>query len=239
MKNKRHIMILLMGAISLLYGRVCFSQSVALGSLYAGANRMSLDSRYNIMDPAWGGQLGLNLKVGAKWIQFDYGLELNVKGLKMEYSHDMEADTGRKLESNNSITSYAVHTTIPVGVSLGYYSGDYEGCNIEGGSIVGGGFIDLGIWGQNWLKQSNVLSNRHSTIMEESNIYTQNCFGKSSIQRKRFDAGIYFGVALTTSVIGVSVIYRKGLLNLSNVDGCNYTSNGLFINLSYNFTYED
>lgn len=239
MRAQRFLWILLLDIMSLLSGSTCFSQSIVLPSLYAGTNRMSLDSKFKVMDPGWGGQLGYNIKAGAKWIQFDGSFELNVKGLRKEYNQTMTSETGREIESKNSMSSYALHTTIPVGISLGYYVGDNKGVDVEGGSIVGGGFIDVGIWGQNRLTQKNRLSNQHGLLTEESNTYKQNCFGASSIQRKRFDAGIYFGVAATTSIIGISVIYRKGLLNISNIDGYNYTSNGLFINLTFNCTYED
>lgn len=239
MKSRKFYMILLLEIIFLLPGSTCFSQSIVLPSIYVGANRMSLDSQYKILDPGWGGQLGFNIKSGAKWIQFDGGLEFNVTNLKKKYDQSMTSDTGRKLESKSSISSYAIHTTIPVGISLGYYVSEWNHTNIEGGSIVGGGFVDIGIWGQNRIKQDNRLSSQRSTLFEESNVYTQNCFGNSSIQRKRFDAGIYLGIAVTTSLIGINVIYRKGFLNMSNIDGYNYTNNGLFINLTFNCTYDD
>lgn len=239
MKSQRLLMILLLDIITVLFGSNCFSQAIVLPTLYLGTNRMSLDSRYKVMNPGWGGQIGYNIKAGAKWIQFDGGLELNVRGMKMKYNQTMTADNGRELKSENSISSYALHTTIPAGISLGYYVGDGKDSNIVGGSIVGGGFIDVGIWGQNRLTQKNKLSNSYSTLTEESNTYSQSCFGKSSIQRKRFDAGIYLGVDLTTELLGISVIYRKGLFNMSNIDGYDYTGNGLFINLTFNCTCDD
>lgn len=239
MKIHKYLRILVFTIILVFPALTCFSQAITLPSLYVGTNRMSLDSKFNVLNPGWGGQLGFNMKVGCKWIQFDAGLEFNVKGLNKKYNQLMSFENGVELESKNSISSYALHTTLPVGLSLGYYKGDFEGYNVMGASLVGGGYIDLGIWGQNRLKQNNTLFNRNSNKYEESNVYTQNCFGDASIQRKRFDAGIYFGIAATTDIIGVSVIYRKGFLNMSNIDGYKFTNNGLFINLTLNCTKDD
>lgn len=240
MKSSFIVKILIVNLIFLLSTSTCFSQEIMLPSVYVGTNRFSLSSKYDVLNPGWGGQLGFNTKVGSKWIQFDASLEFDVKGLRKKYSQTMTAETGRTMESNNSITSYALHAVIPLGISIGYYAPEIDNSeyNILGASLVGGGFIDLGIWGENRLKQENRLSNTH-IINEESTVYTQNCFGGNALQRKRFDAGIYFGIAATTQIIGVSIVYRKGFLNVSNIDKLTCNNNGLYINLTINCTYEN
>lgn len=239
-KSNQTVKMLITGIMCLLSAAICCAQQIALPSLYVGTNRASLDSRYEVLDPGWGGQLGFNLKIGGKWIQFDGGLEFDVKGFRKKYDQTISSESGRNIESNNSITSYGLHTVLPLGLSLGYYvPDDLEGGNILGASVVGGGFIDLGIWGETSLTQKNRLSHNNNVLFEESNTYKQNCFGSHSLQRKRFDAGIYFGLAATTNIVGISVIYRKGLLNVSNIDNLSYKNNGLYINLTLNLTQYD
>lgn len=239
-KSNKTVKILMTCLMWLLSTSICGAQQIVLPSLYVGTNRASLKSRYDILDPGWGGQIGFNLKIGGKWIQFDGGLEFDVKGFRKKYDQIISSESGRMIESNNLITSYGLHTVLPLGLSLGYYvPDDLDGGNILGASVVGGGFIDLGIWGENSLTQKNRLSDHNHVLFEESNTYTQNCFGSHSLQRKRFDAGIYFGLAATTNVVGISVIYRKGFLNMSNIDNLSYKNNGLYINLTLNLTQYD
>lgn len=219
------------------------AQKVLEGELYGGTNISKFETIFNDYDNFWGGQGGFIMKLGAKWIQFEGGLEYDYKGTKYIQNITVGSSTDHSFHIDNETkVKYAGHyITIPLSVALGYWNiterNDREGI---GFTVSGGGYINVGVAGQIKSRTTSLYYEGNSPVWEaDPESFSTKVFGDSPHQIKRFDAGWSVGCMFGAgSIFRIGASYRHGLINISNLKGYKICNREILVNLIFGLNFD-
>lgn len=205
--------------------------------IYGGTNFSNLHTKYKEYDYALGGQGGLMIKVGNRFIQFESGLEYSYQA----YKYDNKVDVGYVNNSNRETikinTTFASHhITIPASIALGVW--DDEGYG--GISVSGGVYADAGLYGRTTVEEKRLFYKGHILeYVSDETKYKTNLYGDLNHQKKRFDAGWQVGCLIGIgTVIRIGATYRHGLINISNIPHYKQYNKCFMINLLFCISHE-
>lgn len=194
------------------------AEEVLEGGFYLGGNITKMRNDIFPYDPRWGFQLGGYLRAGTTWIQFLGALEYSNTGTKYKSEGTFGLSDGSYSQKHTAKNSSSNHyIALPLQIAIGYWDTEDE---LGGITISGGGYIEYGVVGDSKLEFS--LTDYKSGMHEysESLTHKYNTFGDKQYQLKRFDVGWMIGLQIGVGPnVRLGTEYRKGLLNLSSVDG--------------------
>lgn len=215
------------------------AQDVCEMGFYGGTNKAKLEERFFDYDNRWGGQVGFDAKVGAKWVQVEMSLGYLNAGTKYTLNSRVGLnENSMHQEQTFKYKSSAHYVDIPVSLALGWWGMEDSGFGL---TVSGGAYMSVGLAGKIKVK-GDFKSHDESGFLYEtfSKDYSTKLFGDEPFQYKRFDAGWTVGARLALGeVFRVAVSYRQGLVNLSNVDGYKATNRMLMIGVIFAIPGDD
>ena len=233
-KNKRRFgAFLLSGLLLCLAVPGLRAQEVLDFGFYGGANVAKLDERFFDYDNRWGGQVGLDWKVGNKWCQGDFALGYLNMGSKYVINTSVgDGSSGEVQRQRYNYKGVGHYIDIPASLALGWWDIDDSGF---GFALSGGAYMSVGVAGnidvEGEFRNLNAGGNVYDSFSKE---YSEKYFGDKPYQYKRLDAGWTVGARLGIGeVFRIAVSYRQGLTNLSNLEGYEVKNKAFILSLVF------
>lgn len=229
--SKLYLLILL---LFLTFSQISRSQDVCEGGFYLGTNMSKLHEELFSYDNAWGGQAGVEWKVGSKWCQFEGQIGYSAMMSKFKDYIEVGQQEGGIVQRNKSVYKAVGHyLDLPLYLSLGWW--DMEDSEF-GFTVMGGAYMEVGLAGTINIETDLENLNYGVVTARHTSHYSTSLFGDDQCNIKRFNAGWTVGARLALGyMIRIGATYRHGLIDLSNVHGRKSTRNSFFINIAFAF----
>lgn len=206
--------------VGILWINVMLGQSFFNGGLYVRANMSSPDYEFIDFKNRFGGDVGIAMETGWKWGYLEYGIGYSNIGMKYE-SSILYMDSGDESYSEKSVFYCNVgahYIDIPAAIAFRLANKKEFGVSIDGG-----GYLSVGVTGKIKLDEYLTCNSYNMLIYEEDKAYSMDFFGDKSYQYKRMDAGWKVGAKIHLGrCVRIGMEYRRGLINLSNLEGTVY-----------------
>lgn len=227
----RYIVFLLL--LFLLQFNVAQAQDVCEGGFYVGTNRTKFHERFFVYDNRWGGQVGFDAKIGNKFIQTELSLGYLNMGVKYIVNGVVGLDKNSKYQEHRyTYKSSGHYIDLPISISLGWWDMQDSGFGM---TVSGGAYMSVGLAGEINVKGEYKSHDEGGHLYDSfSKKYSIKYFGDNNYQYKRFDAGWTVGGRFALGeIIRISVLYRQGFVNLSNIKNYKVTNRSLMLGLIF------
>lgn len=220
MRYNRYIMLL----FAVLYIEAAYGKIYLNPGIYVRANMSSPNYDFIDFKNRFGGGAGITMETGWKWGYLEYGIGYSNVGMKYEAGMGvMESGNGIAFNEYHEHRYVAKGHYMEIPVAIAFRLANKKGFGM---SVDGGGYMSVGVAGKIKIDEHLTCKSYGAVIYEEDNLKEVSLFGDKTHQYKRLDAGWKVGAKIHLGeCVRIGVEYRRGLTNMSNLEGTKFTNN--------------